>query len=409
MGSLANCYYARGKFDKSAALMEESLALIKVKLGPDHPDTLTMMSNLAVVYQSVGRIEDSIALLEQTIELKKKKFDADNPDTLASMAALAAAYQSLGNLDRAIPMYKQILETMKRKLGADHPNVFIIMNNLARAYQDNGEHRKALPLYEETFAIGKAKLGPDHYNVLLYACNLGSCLTATRDYERAISTFKDTLDRSIATLGADHAETWRVRANLGAAYRDEGRLEEAIPLLEAAHTAREKLPTLDWVASELMTAYVLAGQTDKCLTLIHQEIERDRASLPKDSLKLTMWLDEYASRLLELKLWIEAEALLRETLATRTAKEPDAWYIFQTKSMLGAALMGQKKYEESAPLLKEGYEGLRKLEGKIPPRNKRLVAEALDRLIALAEATNKPDDAKKWKEEKAKLSAQAAH
>jgi hypothetical protein len=45
---------------------------------------------------------------------------------------------------------------------------------------------------------------------------------------------------------------------------------------------------------------------------------------------------------------------------------------------------------------------------KIPPLARKRLGEALDRLIALAEATNKADEAKKWKDEKARLPAEPA-
>jgi len=44
---------------------------------------------------------------------------------------------------------------------------------------------------------------------------------------------------------------------------------------------------------------------------------------------------------------------------------------------------------------------------KIPPQSKVRLNQALDRFIELAEATNKPDDAKRWKDEWAKLSSSA--
>jgi hypothetical protein len=40
---------------------------------------------------------------------------------------------------------------------------------------------------------------------------------------------------------------------------------------------------------------------------------------------------------------------------------------------------------------------------KIPPQAKPRIAEALDRLIELAEATNKPEEVRMWKDERAKL------
>jgi eukaryotic-like serine/threonine-protein kinase len=112
-----------------------------------------------------------------------------------------------------------------------------------------------------------------------------------------------------------------------------------------------------------------------------------------------------AQTLLRLKAWTDAEPILREALAIREAKEPDAWTTFNTKSMLGGALLGQKRYTDAEPLLRAGYEGMKARADKIPPQGKVRLVEALDRLIELAEATNRPDDAKRWKDEKAKLPA----
>jgi len=67
-------------------------------------------------------------------------------------------------------------------------------------------------------------------------------------------------------------------------------------------------------------------------------------------------------------------------------------------------MLGQKKYADAEPLLVKGYEGMKQREKTIPPLgggNLRIL-EALDRLIALSTATNKPDEVKKWRAERAK-------
>ena len=40
MDNLAVSYHAAGQLDRALKLFEETLALRKAKLGPDHPDTL---------------------------------------------------------------------------------------------------------------------------------------------------------------------------------------------------------------------------------------------------------------------------------------------------------------------------------------------------------------------------------
>jgi hypothetical protein len=67
--------------------------------------------------------------------------------------------------------------------------------------------------------------------------------------------------------------------------------------------------------------------------------------------------------------------------------------------MLGEALLGQKKYAEAEPLLLSGYDGLKQREKTIPPQAKVRLIEALQRLVKLYEAPDKPDEATKWREE----------
>jgi eukaryotic-like serine/threonine-protein kinase len=52
--------------------------------------------------------------------------------------------------------------------------------------------------------------------------------------------------------------------------------------------------------------------------------------------------------------------------------------------------------------LLRGYDGLKHREKTIPEQGKIRLPEALDRLIELSAATNKPDDVKKWQTERAK-------
>ena len=64
--------------------------------------------------------------------------------------------------------------------------------------------------------------------------------------------------------------------------------------------------------------------------------------------------------------------------------------------------MGQRKYTEAEPLLLAGYEGMKRREAAIPGPGKVRLSEALDRLIELSRATNKPDEVTRWQAERAK-------
>jgi eukaryotic-like serine/threonine-protein kinase len=69
--------------------------------------------------------------------------------------------------------------------------------------------------------------------------------------------------------------------------------------------------------------------------------------------------------------------------------------------MLGGALLGQKKYAAAEPLLLKGYEDMKNREKTIPPQGVTFIPEALGRLIELSTAAKRPDEAKKWRAERA--------
>jgi eukaryotic-like serine/threonine-protein kinase len=93
-----------------------------------------------------------------------------------------------------------------------------------------------------------------------------------------------------------------------------------------------------------------------------------------------------------------AEPILRECLAIREQELPDDWRRSNALSLLGGALLGQKQYAEAEPLLRQGYEGMKQREAKIPEPAKVRLAEAAERLVRLYEATNRPDKARTWRE-----------
>ena len=75
--------------------------------------------------------------------------------------------------------------------------------------------------------------------------------------------------------------------------------------------------------------------------------------------------------------------------------------MFETKAVLGGALLGQKKYAEAEPLLRAGYEGLKEREARVPAASHPRLRDALDWLIELADAQKDMEAAAKWRAERA--------
>jgi tetratricopeptide (TPR) repeat protein len=280
------------------------------------------------------------------------------PSTLTTLINLGGMYGQAGNTTKAIAVLEQVRPALVKAYGPKHPHLLSTLNNLAYAYWLEKRLNRSIPLFEQVVVLREE------------------------------------------IQGDKHPETINARANLGVNYCDAGRPEDAIPLLEKAHQQGRKYASLRFfVSGALLTAYVRAGRTAEGSALARANLEEARKALPADSPQLATGLATTGSALLDLKAWADAETALRACLAIREKKEPAAWTTFNTRSLLGAALLGQKKYPEAEPHLLQGYEGLKR-EAKMTPLNKQVRSrEALERLVRLYDGWGRPKEAAKWRKE----------
>jgi tetratricopeptide (TPR) repeat protein len=133
MNDRADRFAALGRQAEALELREETLALRKAKLGPDHRDTMQSMHNLAISYADMGRHTEAMELNEETLALREAKLGPDHPDTLWSMHNLAGSYAALGRHAEAMKFNEETLALRKAKLGLDHPDTLLSMYNLAES------------------------------------------------------------------------------------------------------------------------------------------------------------------------------------------------------------------------------------------------------------------------------------
>ncbi|HEV2945737.1 MAG TPA: tetratricopeptide repeat protein [Gemmataceae bacterium] len=412
LNNLAAAYQAAGRLADAVRLLEHVRKRKEQNFGPDHPDTLHTLNNLAGVYHKAGRLPEAIRLFEQVRNKSEQKLGPDHPDTLVTLQDLASAYEDVGKLPEAIRLFEQVRKKQEQQLGPDHPSTMITLHNLASAYQAAGRLPEAIRLFEQVLDKSQQKLGPDHPNSLQTLSNLASAYWADAKLDHSVPLFEDVLPRWRATRGDDHPDTCTAAFNLGVNYRDAGRLDDAVRIFdEWLPRAKAKLQPgqfpLPFGRQAAAVTYDRAGRFDRAIPLWREEVADFRRSLPPDDHNLASALASLGDNLRSCQQYGESEKVLRESLAIREKKEPDVWTTFNCKSLLGGALVGQKKYAEAEPLLLQGYEGMKQREAKIPAKWKVRLAECLERLVQFYDAWGKPDQAAQWRKklEEQKLKA----
>ena len=320
------------------------------------------------------------------------------------MQNLAQLYLDTDKLDLALPLLEESLPLQKTTLGMKHPVTLNTMRILMNHYLKAQKYDRALPLMEAILPLEKANKGPEHRDTIFAMNGLGFS-TGKRDGSRSRCPSSRTLKISAKTLGKDHANTLLYAYNLTVNFRDGGRLAEAAKVTEEWLPRVRKKFGWNHPDTQKVRAYGAGhlppgGPMDPGRAVAPRICQYRQAEVRPRVAPVRREVGALSSQnLLHQKKYADAEPLLRECLAVRGQKEPDAWTTFNTQSMLGSALLGQKKYAAAEPLLLDGYEGMKKRAAAIPAPAKVRLLEALERLVQLYKATGQKDKAGDWRKQ----------
>lgn len=373
-----------GEFGKAIVLQEKALATYRSQLGRDDPKTLRSMNNLAGAYQNAGKLALALPLMEETLKGCQARFGPDNPETLSSMNNLASAYKDAKDLDKALPLFEQAYKHMNARLGRDHSETLATMNNLASAYCDTGRLDLALPLLEQAHKLMTAKLGPEHPNTLACMNNLANTYFGAGKLDLAMPLMERAVKLMTAKHGPEHPNTVLMmhnlkflRALLSAKDRYRAKLAELGP---------DHLDTL-LARRDMAQMYMTTNQLDEAELVLVEVLYVMRSFKSNDPVLMF------------------TTQLLAGCLDMRHRTAPDAWTTAHAKSLLGGALLDQKRYTPAEPLLLQGYEGMKARRAKIPQQAQYRLREAVERLVQLYEATDKKDAADRLRNEQKQYTA----
>jgi tetratricopeptide (TPR) repeat protein len=409
MHSLALALRQQGKYAEAESLHRKTLELCYRVLGEDHPDTAGTMSNLAFLLQSQGKLAEAEPLWRKALAILRRAYGEENLQTLEAMSRLTQVLQGQEKLPatEAEALQRKVLETRRRVQGNEHPATLLAMHGFAILLIEHGKLDEAERLSREGLETARRVLGDDHHRTLLLMKGLGVALHRRGDYAAAEPLFVKNLEAHRRVIGEEHSQTVTVMNHLAQLYKDQGKYDQAEPLAAQALAIRRRVygedhPATLWSMLVLSEAYQGQGKFDQAEPLLVKRVEISRREHGAEDPELAVALAFLGLCRLQQQRFAEAEPVLRECLATCDQRVPDGWGRCNAQSLLGGSLLGQKKYAEAESLLVQGYEGMKQREVTIPVTYRTVrLAEALERLVQLYEATGRPEQAAEWR---AKLS-----
>ena len=232
LNDLALLVFSQGRYEEARPLFDESLAMWRDTLGPNHPDVAAGINNLAGMLLERGEYDDALALFEESLAIATETKGPLDPLTLWTMNNVAMALNAKGQLAEALEIQEESLSRSRQVLGNSHPQVARNLSNLGLLLSQAGDDIGARDVYEESLAIRREVLGPKHPDVATSLHNLSLLLGNLGDHERAAVLSEESLDIYRSAMGPEHILVASGLDSLGAAKRKQGDFVAAQAMFE---------------------------------------------------------------------------------------------------------------------------------------------------------------------------------
>ncbi len=162
-----------------------------------------------------------------------------------------------------------------------------LQDRLGLSLLNLGYPQEAIPPLTRAVETRKARLGADHPDTLEAMNNLAEAYREDGKLDLALPLYQDTLRLRRARLGADHPDTLVSMNNLALGYQAAGKLDLALPLYEEtlnltrARLGADHPDTLNSM-NNLAEAYRAAGRLDRALPLFEETLKLRKKVLGAD-------------------------------------------------------------------------------------------------------------------------------
>ena len=218
--------FRRGAFMRARREFERALALSRAQAGPDHPQTLRILSDLGATHAALGEHEASRAAHDAALRGRRATLGGSHADVGVSLHNLGAALAALGENTAAIAAHAEAIAIWRASLGATHPIIARALTSLATLSAPDD----AIAHLREALHIHRQAIPPDHKALAGALEALGMSHRRRGDLDAAAGYFAAALREDATSVS--------VRHNLAATLTRLGRAEEARPHLAAALAAQ---------------------------------------------------------------------------------------------------------------------------------------------------------------------------
>ncbi len=206
-----------------------------------------VLLNMGLVYRYQGRFEDSAAVLSESLALRRA--EGKPRQTALTLNALGMLSRITGNYARGVACYDEALAL--RRASGDRFGEAQTLNNLANLYGDQGEVERSLAMHRQTLRLAEEigytrQIGLSHENIGAELDDLGRPGDALWEACAAIAIYRRTGDRENLATTLSNAGGYRVE--LGNPREARELLDEALAIALAIGEPESQIVSLQGLA-----------------------------------------------------------------------------------------------------------------------------------------------------------------
>lgn len=338
-------------------ILDIGLVRVDTELNDTPIVKIQVLETLSSVYKSLANYPESEHLLAQAVELHR----AAAPDALADRARML---NDLGDLAREQARHAEAGNYIRQALDLyaaidDSPSDdrADALNNLALVAEESGQAEQARELMEEALRMRSELFDPPNAKIALSLHNLAwhherrGNLAEAEDYARRA------LEMRVQLFGEVHPRVASSAGMLSRIYLQQGNRDAAETSARRAVEIAKQIfdsghPDLSYPVYQLAAVLEEQGKLREASEYFSQVAAWERISLGPAHHDTGMSIKAYASTLLDLGMYAEAEALLLEAENIFVALPGgSARALHRTRTLLGLVYIRTERLAEAAEIL----------------------------------------------------------
>lgn len=243
VSSLADIFKQQGKYDRAQEEQVKALCRLTEVLGPDDPDTLSMINNLGHLCLKRHRYEEAEAYFRTAYEgyMANGNIGRVHSSTLTSKINVALSVQKQDKVEEAHVLYNEVMEDCVSGGKESSPVALHCMMNQSDLYIIQQKFGLAEALGQRVAEVYKVSHGPNSMAYCNALMTVASATCSQKQYQKSEEAVRTALEGLADARGLGDAETLEAIALLAEVLSRQGREGEALDLFREASDGFKKL------------------------------------------------------------------------------------------------------------------------------------------------------------------------